>query len=259
MNPVYMQSFLLFLTFYMGACIGSFLNVVIDRLPCSISFMKGRSYCPECDHTLSVSDLFPVFSFLLLKGRCRYCGAKINPRCFLVETLFGLATFLSFYKYDFTLFAAMQVVFWSMLLVVGMIDFDTMYIYDAMLLFYLIIFIVYTLIFDKISLLSNVKGAVVSVLLYALIYFLSKIIYKREAFGVGDVLLNGVLGFYLGVDNIFFICFLPFYIAIFDLILRRLIIGELSFKSEISFGPFMCISAWLISLYGDNLRMLFRL
>lgn len=77
--------------FYLGAIIGSFLNVVIYRLPRRIPLGKpAKSFCPACEHPLGVPDLFPLFSWLLLRGKCRYCKAKVSSRYFWVEILNGL-------------------------------------------------------------------------------------------------------------------------------------------------------------------------
>lgn len=248
-----MEILMLIMIFYIGTCFGSFYNVVIDRLPREINFVHGRSYCPSCKHSLSTVDLFPIISFLFLRGKCRYCKTSIPIRSLLIEILSGLLFFLSFYKYGWTSFALIQVVFWGMLMIVGFIDYDTMYIYDAMLLFYFIIFGIYYEIADFANIWMHIKGAVYCFVIFSVIYFLAKLYYGQEAFGFGDVLLNGVLGFYLGSHNTFLICFLPFYVAAVDLLFQRIFFRNISLNREVSFGPYMCISAWIISLYGKEI------
>jgi leader peptidase (prepilin peptidase)/N-methyltransferase len=87
------------LIFAIGAVIGSFLNVLIYRIPRGINFVKGFSFCPSCDHRLYPKDLFPIFSWLFLKGRCRYCKEKISPRYLIVEAVTG-AAFLGLFLYS---------------------------------------------------------------------------------------------------------------------------------------------------------------
>ena len=90
---------LLFLIFTIGAVFGSFLNVLIYRLPKKENFVSGSSYCPHCNHKLSPLDLIPIFSYLFLGRKCRYCKESISPRYMLVETLAGisaLAAYLAF-------------------------------------------------------------------------------------------------------------------------------------------------------------------
>ncbi|PIY78427.1 MAG: prepilin peptidase, partial [Parcubacteria group bacterium CG_4_10_14_0_8_um_filter_35_7] len=80
----------IFFIFIFGLCIGSFLNAVIWRLHRKESFFKGRSYCPKCRHSLGARDLIPLLSFLLLKGKCRYCKEKISWQYPVVELATGL-------------------------------------------------------------------------------------------------------------------------------------------------------------------------
>jgi len=89
----------LVLVFALGAIFGSFLNVVIYRLPKKENFVSGSSYCPHCKHKLGFQDLIPILSYIFLGRKCRYCNKPISPRYMLVETLTGalaLASFLAF-------------------------------------------------------------------------------------------------------------------------------------------------------------------
>src|SRR3989344_5301589 len=88
--------------FTFGLCIGSFLNVVIYRIEKEEGFVKGRSYCSHCKHTLSWADLVPVFSFIFLGGKCRYCHKKISVQYPLVEMLTGLV-FLLIFNYQLSI------------------------------------------------------------------------------------------------------------------------------------------------------------
>ena len=76
--------------FAMGACIYSFLNVVVYRLPRHMQFMEGKSMCPSCKHELMAKDLIPIFSWISLKGKCRYCGEPISVRYTVVEAIGGV-------------------------------------------------------------------------------------------------------------------------------------------------------------------------
>ncbi|HEX8932138.1 MAG TPA: prepilin peptidase, partial [Patescibacteria group bacterium] len=83
--------FSLIILFILGICIGSFLGVIVDRLPRGESIIKGRSYCEFCKKKLTFLDLFPVFSFIFLGGRCRYCHKKLSWYYPLIELLTGLS------------------------------------------------------------------------------------------------------------------------------------------------------------------------
>lgn len=77
--------------FFIGACIGSFVNVLIYRIPRGLEWARTRSACPSCGHVLGALDLMPIASWLCLRGRCRYCHARVSARYAIVETIFGVA------------------------------------------------------------------------------------------------------------------------------------------------------------------------
>ncbi len=87
--------------FIFGLIVGSFLNCIIYRLQTDESFLKGRSFCPNCKHTLSWQDLIPIFSFIILKGKCRYCQNKISLQYPLVELATGIL-FILVLNYTFS-------------------------------------------------------------------------------------------------------------------------------------------------------------
>ena len=88
--------------FILGSCIASFINVLIYRIPRDLDFVNGRSFCPSCHNTLKPYDMIPVFSWLFLKGKCRFCKEPISPRYPLIELCGGLLAMLCFYRYGFT-------------------------------------------------------------------------------------------------------------------------------------------------------------
>ena len=112
-----MEWFILLFFFWFGLVIGSYLNVAIYRLPLHLSTVKGRSFCPQCHHTLSVLDLIPVFSWLGLRGKCRYCHASISLRYPLIEILTGVLYALCGCYYGATLTAMLHCLFLSILIV----------------------------------------------------------------------------------------------------------------------------------------------
>lgn len=138
-----MEVFMIVMIFYVGTFFGSFYNVVINRLSREVSLVHIHSYCPNCGHYLRVVDLLPILNFFYLREKCRYCNQGMSIRNLSLEILIGLLFLLAFYKYGWTSFSLIQIVFWGMLILVGFIDYDTMYIYDSMLLFYFIVFMMY--------------------------------------------------------------------------------------------------------------------
>ena len=112
--------------FILGSCIASFINVLIYRIPRDLDFVNGRSFCPSCHNTLKPYDMIPVFSWLFLKGKCRFCKEPISPRYPLIELCGGLLAMLCFYRYGFTWMTLVSFVLAMILLTITMIDFDTM-------------------------------------------------------------------------------------------------------------------------------------
>ncbi|HPE15855.1 MAG TPA: prepilin peptidase, partial [Oscillospiraceae bacterium] len=111
-----------FVFFLYGLCIGSFLNVVIYRVPLELSVVKGRSRCPACGHTLGPFDLVPLFSFLFLGGKCRYCKAPISPRYPLVEAVTGALFALCALAWGLSWYAVVLCLYGSVLIAAAFID-----------------------------------------------------------------------------------------------------------------------------------------
>jgi leader peptidase (prepilin peptidase)/N-methyltransferase len=104
-----------------GLAVGSFLNVCIDRLPAGQSLLTPRSHCPACGVPLATRDLVPVFSFLLLRGRCRHCSAPIPPRVLLVEAGTAVSLFALWARWGVSLVAALLALAFCVLIVAGVI------------------------------------------------------------------------------------------------------------------------------------------
>lgn len=146
--------------FLFGLVIGSYLNVAIYRLPLRLSTAKGRSFCPQCHHTLSAMDLIPVLSWLGLRGKCRYCHAPISPRYPLIESLTGILYALCGFYYGATFSAVLHCLFLSILIVMAMIDLDTMEIPDRLSVFILILAVI-ALALEPASIPSRILGALI--------------------------------------------------------------------------------------------------
>ncbi|MCL1881910.1 MAG: prepilin peptidase [Oscillospiraceae bacterium] len=108
-----------------GSIIGSFLNVVIYRTPQKEQVVKGRSHCMSCEHTLAWYDLFPIFSWVFLGGKCRYCKVKISGRYAFVELLCGISYIIAFLVLGFTLSLLFAVVLFPVLICLAFLDLDT--------------------------------------------------------------------------------------------------------------------------------------
>lgn len=134
------------MTFLFGIAIGSFLNVCIYRLPAGESLTKKNSHCMTCGAYIKWYDLIPVFSWLILGGKCRACKSKISPRYILVESLTGILFFLTFLRYDVIrdglIYPAFLCLFIAGLIVVGFEDFDTQEMTVGVLIYLFVVAIV---------------------------------------------------------------------------------------------------------------------
>lgn len=243
--------------FWIGASIFSFLNVVAFRVPKELSFVKGHSFCPSCDHRLGMLDLIPVLSWFGLRGRCRYCKEKIPFRDTAVEIIGGLLVMFCAGQYlplEELAFGMswerwMQVIvviaFLSVLTVVMLVDIDTMEIPNGFVIAVIVIAAVSILVFPDISLIERGIGAVVVSLPMLLLTLV-----VPGAFGGGDIKLMFACGLFLGwkltLISFFFAVLLGGFYGIY------LLIGKKKSKKEhFAFGPSLCIgmaSGWFFGL-----------
>ncbi|OUQ07694.1 hypothetical protein B5E92_06830 [Erysipelatoclostridium sp. An15] len=230
--------------FFIGACFGSFFNVVIYRLPLNESIMKGRSYCPNCYHQLLWYDLLPIISYLCLKGRCRYCLKKIRISHLVIEVIGGILFVYCFYQYVF--YKMIIVYFISMLLlVIALIDLKTFNIYDITIFILFILTIIYRLL-TSFDILDMIAGSlVISSLMMGINIFI------KDGFGIGDIELMFVSGILLGFNNII----IAFMIAIITggiYSLFLLLLKKTTMHSYIPFAPFLTGAIFFMLQY-DNI------
>lgn len=228
--------------FVFGCMIGSFLNVVVYRVPIGISVVKGRSFCPNCGKPIAFYDNIPLLSYLWLRGKCRKCGAKIAPRYFFTELCGGLLALLMAWHYDFGLQAVVGFVAASILLAITLIDFDTMTIPNGLVIALIVPAAASCFVFLEPSLISRVIGVfVISVPML----ILSLVI--PGGFGGGDVKLMAVAGFLLGWPCTLLATFI-------GLVLGGIVgVVKLLKKSEekhMAFGPYLSIGILVALLYG---------
>lgn len=234
-------------SFFIGIVIASFINVVIYRVPLGLSVAKGRSYCPGCGHTLVWYDLFPVFSYLFLRGKCRYCKAKIPMRDTVIEFVGGLIGILCFHHYQFTWDVLLVFVIMMILVAITMIDFDTMTIPNGLVIALIVPTIAMTLIHPEISLLERIIGFfIISLPMYLLIIVIP------DCFGGGDVKLIAVGGFLLGWKLTLVAGFIA--ILLGGCYAVWLLLSKKSKKgAHIAFGPYLSMGIVVSLLYGNSL------
>ena len=230
--------------FIFCVCIGSFLNVLIYRLPIGEEFVIKRSYCPNCKHELDFYDLVPIFSFIFLKGKCRYCHSKISYIYPFIEILSGCIGIWCYERYGFSVRMCLHFMVLAMLIVISFIDMKTMTIPDECNIVLVILGLIRIFMF-KYDLFEHIFYAFVIVLL---VWILNRI---KLSFGGGDMKLFFSLGLYLG-EEIFFVLLLSiFFGSIYGVYL--LLMKKANRKSFIPFAPFIAMACLVCIFYGRYL------
>ncbi len=233
-----------------GLIIGSFLNVCIYRLPKGISVAKGRSYCPSCNKTLSPIDLFPVLSYVFLRGKCRRCKEKISPRYALVELLTAALFALNGYVFGIMRLedAIIYSLFFAILIVITFIDLETMEVPDRLHIFIAILALV-KMYFHLDDFLYYIIGAFIISLPMLLIAMFT------GGFGGADIKLMAVAGLLLGAKSIV-VSFLIAVVLIGSigavLIIRKFVFKR-EYKSKVPFCPGLAIGCVLGTFFGNTI------
>ena len=226
----------------MGGCIFSFADVVADRLPRKISFVKGRSYCPSCGHTLAWYDMIPVVSWLLLRGKCRQCRCRIPARYPVTEAM-GMATaeisLLCFggwngYWHEINLCVVTVFSLLTLLLIIAQIDQQTMEIPNGLVIACIVPAAMAVFAFPDVTLTERLIGFFsVSLPLFAITLAVP------GAFGGGDIKLMAAGGLFLGWEKILSAVVLAVFSAgIYCCYL--LFVKKAGRKAVFPLGPFLC-------------------
>lgn len=258
MENIWILSSVSALVFIFGAAVGSFLNMVIFRLPKNIEIFRKRSFCPKCKATIAPFDLIPIFSYLALSGRCRYCQKKISVQYPLVETATALLFLLSFLIWEkqfgtnFSFLPQLLHLFLivSVLIVIWIIDARFNIIPDSVLMFAILTSIALIVLsganFSDILLrLETASGAFV---------FFGVIILATlgRGMGAGDAKFAFWLGLIFPFPQITQVLFLSFVTgAIFAVIL--IVFKKAKFGQTIPFGPFLSLGALISLFFGDQI------
>jgi leader peptidase (prepilin peptidase)/N-methyltransferase len=231
-----------------GLVIGSFLNVLILRSESLKTILYTRSYCPKCKHTLSWKDLVPVFSFVFLRGKCRYCGGKISPQYPTVELVNGLLYLLLFYFFGLSSSFIFYCIVGSLLLVIAVYDLRTQYTPELFVWIALVLAVIGGGYFGNLSLKEVIYGALIGGGLPALLVLVS----KEKWMGSGDIKIGLILGFLLGYPNVIVALFLSFVIgAIVGIIYIK--IKDKTIKDSLPFTPFLIFSMFAALLWGERI------
>jgi len=260
--PAGSQIVVMVFIFLTGLCTGSFLNVCIYRIPAGKSIISPPSACPECGERIKFSDMIPVVSYILLKGKCRNCKASISLRYPAVELLTAVIWLVTYLRYGLTVETAGLILLFSILIAVFFIDLDHMIIPNGLVLtglaggaavFLYHVFIKPFGLYGSTSWYTPLIGMVSSSGILFLIALIGLIIYKNDgAMGIGDVKIFMPIGLFLGWKLSLLTLVLSVFLGgITSLVL--LILKIKGRKSTIPFGPFIVTASLFSALYGNEL------
>jgi len=233
--------------FITGLVVGSFLNVCIYRLPNNQSIVSPPSHCPGCHQRLGVLDLIPVVSYLVQKGKCRYCRVKISPRYLFVELLTGIAFVLIVTVFGFQFQTLLYVLLFCALLTASLIDLDYQIIPDQISLFLVVSGLILQAFGPPGALMNGVIGGLLGGGLLLVLAILS-----RGGMGGGDVKLITGIGIFLGWQLLLVCLFFSFIIG--SLVgLALIIVQNKDMKTAVPFGPFLSAGAIIAIFYGQQI------
>jgi leader peptidase (prepilin peptidase)/N-methyltransferase len=271
------NAFFMLIALMLGLCIGSFLNVVVLRLPKMLeqrwrndcaelagappapapryNLVVPRSACPACGHPITAMENIPVLSWLLLRGKCSACHAAISPRYPLVEIAGGLLAVAACWRFGATPAGVAAAVFLWALLALTCIDFDTQLLPDDLTLPLLWGGLFVNLFGLFAPLKDAVIGAIAGYLVLWTIYWLFKLVRGKEGMGYGDFKLLASLGAWLGWQA------LPVIVLLSSVVGAAIGIGLLVFKGRdhnipLAFGPYLAIAGGFALFFGPTLSKL---
>ncbi len=239
-----------------GLIVGSFLNVVIYRLPLNRSVVKPRSFCPHCAETVKFYDNVPVLSYILLRGKCRNCRASISFRYPLVELFTALTFWYSYIQFGLVpVYAGFAILFQCILLVLALIDFDHQILPDELTLGGSMVFLVYAFFNPAVKPMDAYITSVGTALVFTLLYVFYIKVRKIEGLGQGDIKMVLLLGAFLGANKLVIAVLVASLtgslVGIFFIIFK----GK-NLKLKLPFGTFLSLGS-IVSLHWGREIMVF--
>lgn len=246
-----MDWFLGVFIFIFGLLVGSFLNVCIYRIPRGNFFEENNSYCPHCRSKLKWYDLFPVFSFIALKGRCRVCREKISIRYPIVEILNAFSWTFLYFAYGISILSLLTIIFTSILIIVVFIDIDIMEIPNGLIIALMIpAIVIFVLAFfnNGYELWWEHLIGMVSV---SLVLFVITLITKG-GIGMGDIKLMVPIGLFLGWRRTLIATFFGIIIAAIIGIILIACYGK-SRKAQMPLAPSLALGYVIAVFFGADI------
>lgn len=244
--------------FIFGAVMASFFGVLIYRLPKKESIVTPPSHCPSCEHLIKWYDNIPVISYLVLRGKCRYCKSKIGLFSFIYELLGGVSLALTVYCYGVNYLTIFILIIVLILYFIAGYDYKTYEILDVSWISLAIVSLglfFFRIFYLKEDYLTYLIATAIGFTFFFLIKVFGKAIMKQDCLGGGDVILMGIAGLFLGVFNLL----IAILVASFTGSVIEIILLKTKKKPEhslIAFGPYLVLGIIFALLFGDKLMSL---
>jgi len=246
-----MSTIIIVLISVIGLTVGSFLNVCIYRIPNKKSILFPGSLCPKCGTKICFCDNIPLLSYIILKGKCRACQAKISLQYPLVELVTAALLVIAYLRFGLTWDFAARGILILLMILTFFIDLKHRIIPDVLTLPGVILGFLLSFLVDSPSVLSSALGAIAGGVIFYLAAVLGEALFKKESMGGGDIKLAMLLGAFLGWKNLILVFFLSAFFG-------TLIGGAALFFSKqvkktrtIPFGPFLALAAVIAIFVGD--------
>lgn len=261
-DPIVTETVLIFI---IGLVVGSFLNVCIYRIPADLSIAYPPSRCGACQKKLSWYDNIPLLSFILLRGKCRYCSTKISFQYPAIELIFALLL-LHVYRHFLPMshhmfFLIYYGMFVACLLTATVIDLKHYIIPDEINFFGIIVALAGGVLYPPLvgqqtipeALIHSVLGIGVGFASLRIVVFIGKIIFKRDAMGLGDPKFLAMIGAFIGFKLALLVIFLSSLIGAFIGSIFIMLIRKNKRDTVIPYGPFLALGAYIALYYGYDL------
>lgn len=226
--------------FALGVIFGSTANALIDRIPKGIAWTSGRSKCDHCGHVLAWYDLVPLLSFVLLRGKCRYCGERIPLRNFLLELALGLGLV---WLQSWTL----AVILW-ITVTIAVMDWETQLVSELLVAIWALTVVIHIVNMSAINIPNMILGVVAGLGVIGGLWAIT----RGRGMGFGDVEIALVLGAWLGWPNIAIGLEIAF-ISGAVVGIWQIITGKNKIKGHIAFGTFLIFGGWIAFVWGDTI------
>lgn len=255
--PPELHLYLTCLVFLFGACVGSFLNVCIHRIPRDRSIVRPRSHCPKCQTPIAWYDNIPVFSYLFLRGKCRHCHAGISPRYAAVEALTAFLFLLIWLEYGWSPLTPVYMLVAGGLILATFVDLEHMIIPDRVSIggipAGLILSGLFPALHGEAHALNSLGASVIGLMVGAgslwLVSVLGKMAFRKDAMGFGDVKLLGAIGAFTGWQGVLFTIMISSLAGSFVGLLF-ILSGRREWQSRIPYGPYLALAAVIWIIWG---------